>query len=483
MQKTTLGIALLMSCYFGANANPVSVQTAQKVAENFIAKKVSPASGLNVQLSKTYTATGTSGQSSMYIFDVNNGAGFVIVSGEDAVTPILAYSAENKFPVNITNSQVSYWLDGYNEQISAVIDNHVVPTSLTAADWDKLATRANDTDLGKGTTVSPLLRTKWDQGDEYATLCPPNTPTGCVATAMAQIMKFWNFPAQGTGSHTYTAPAPVNAPLTADFGATTYNWSNMPNVLSASSNGGQKAAVATLMSHCGIAVNMSYNYAINNGSGAFVISSMSPNPNACSEYALKTFFSYSTDITGLPRAGKTDEQWLKLLQDELDAGRPILYTGFGSGGGHAFVFDGYDGLSRFHVNWGWSGNADGYYRVNTLEPTFLGVGGGAGGFNNGQQALIKIFPNNITKIVDVPGADRIATYPNPVSKELNIDLSQFDGKVTAAQLFNIQGQKVLSQDLKGTKATLSVSQVAQGMYLLHLQSDKGTIIRKVAVVK
>lgn len=483
MQKTTLGIALLMSSCFGAFANPVSVQTAQTAATNFIAKKISGTGSVNVQLTKTYAANGTSGQSSIYIFDVNNGAGFVIVSGEDAVTPILAYSAESNFPVNVTNKEVAYWMDGYNEQITTVIDNHVTQTTAIGAEWSKLVGNTNDNDLHKGTTVAPLLTTKWDQGDAYANLCPTNTPTGCVATAMAQIMKFWNYPTQGTGTHTYNAPAPVNATLSADFGATTYMWNNMPNMLTNTSPAGQKAAIATLMSHCGISVNMGYNYASNGGSGAYVISGGSTQA-ACTENALKNFFGYSTDIKGLARAGKADADWIKMLQDELDAGRPILYTGFSSDGGHAFVFDGYDGINRFHVNWGWSGASDGFFIVNNLAPAVLGIGGGGGGgFNNGQQALTKIIPSNVTKIVDVPGADRIATYPNPVANQLNIDLTQFDGKVTAVQLFNIQGQKVLAQDIKGTKATLPVSQVAQGMYLLHLQSDKGTIIRKVAVVK
>lgn len=483
MQKTSLGIALLMSCSLGAFANPVSVQTAQKVAENFIAKKISASAGLNVQLTKTYTANGTSGQSSFYIFDVNNGTGFVIVSGEDAVTPILGYSSEARFPAQVTNNEVSYWMDGYNEQISTVIDHHVAASASVTADWNKLLD-GKELDQAKGTTVSPLVVTKWDQGDDYATLCPTNTPTGCVATAMAQIMKFWNYPDQGVGNHSYTAPAPVSATLSADFGATTYHWADMPIELTASSTTSQKQAIATLMSHVGISVNMSYDFASNGGSGSFVISSQSPVQN-CSEYALKTYFKYSTDIKGTPRSqyANNDAGWLKLLQDELEAGRPILYTGFGSAGGHAFVFDGYDQLNRFHINWGWGGMSNGYFVVDNLAPPALGIGGGGGNFNNGQQALTKIIPNNITKIVDVDGAEKIATYPNPTSDLVNIDLTQFQGKVSAVQLFNIQGQKVLAQDVKANKVAVPVSQVAQGMYLLHLQSDKGTIIRKVTVVK
>ncbi len=484
MQKKSLGIALLMSCSLGAFASPVSVQTAQKVAENFMSKKVAASAGLNLQLSKTYTALGTSGQASLYIFDVNNGAGFVIVSGDDAVTPVLGYSAENKFPTTVSNSEVSYWMDGYNEQISAVIDHQVAATTAIASDWNKLITNTGS-DEARGTDVNPLLRTKWNQdGNGYEDLCPPNTPTGCVATAMAQIMKFWNYPTVGVGTHSYTAPAPINAVQTADFDNTTYMWANMPNELTANSNSAQRGAVATLMFHCGVSVNMSYNYASAGGSGSYVISSGSPMQN-CSEYALKTYFQYSTDIKGLARSqyANKDAEWIALLKTELDGGRPILYTGFGSGGGHAFVFDGYDGINRFHINWGWGGSSDGYFIVNNLAPSVLGTGGGAGNFNSGQQALTKIMPNNVTKIVNVEGADKIATYPVPASDKLNINLSQFDGKVSAVQLYNIQGQKVLTQDVKGTQVVLPVSQVAQGMYLLHLQSDKGTIIRKVSVVK
>ncbi len=485
MKKKLFTIALCTSCGLGAFANPVSIQTAQKVAENFISKKVAAAAGLNLQLIKTYTAIGTSGQAALYVFDVNNGTGFVIVSGDDAVTPVLGYSAENKFPAVITNNEVNYWMDGYNEQISAVIDNQVTATAAVATDWNKLITNTAKDDLARGTDVNPLLRTKWNQdGNGYEDLCPPNTPTGCVATAMAQIMKFWNYPTVGVGNHSYTAPAPINTTLSADFANTTYMWNNMPNELTANSNSAQRSAVATLMFHCGVSVNMSYNYSSAGGSGSYVISSGSPIQN-CSEYALKTYFEYSPDIKGIARSQYADKdaEWIALLKTELDAGRPILYTGRGSGGGHAFVFDGYDGINRFHVNWGWGGSSDGYFTVNNLSPSILGTGGGSGGFNSNQQALTKIFPKNVTKIVDVAGADKIATYPVPASDKLNINLSQFDGKVSAVQLYNIQGQKVLTQDVKGTQVVLPVSQVAQGMYLLHLQSDKGTIIRKVSVVK
>lgn len=597
MQKTSIGIALMMSCYFGTFASPVSVQTAQKVAENFIAKKAFGPGGSNVQLTKTYTAKGNSGQSSIYVFNVNSGTGFVIVSGDDAVTPVLGYSSSNQFPADVTNAEVAYWMDGYNEQISTVIDNHVAATAEIAKDWIKWTNNEPSQDLFKGTAVAPMLTTLWDQGDYYNALCPTGTPTGCVATAMAQIMKFWGHPTVGAGSNTYTSPAGV---LTVNFATSNYDWANMPNTVVSGSSAVQKAAVAKLMYDCGVSVNMSYQ---SSASGAYVISSQSPIQN-CSEHALKTYFSYSSDILGVPRSSYTDAVWNNMLKAEIDAGRPLLYTGYGASGGHAFVFDGYDNDIKFHINWGWGGMSNGYFVVNNLSPSALGIGGGGGNFNNGQQVLMKISPSNIfpvlqinsaitadkvnlapqeaftvtasvknngsgnftdglfnaavykasndelvryiqslpgqniaagavgsavfvspgipdmtagqyyvkilykitsagqwqvvdngsaenklmlnvggTAVNNIPTADRIATYPNPVADVLNVDLSQFEGKITAAQLFNIQGQKVISQDIKGTKVTLPVSQVAQGMYLLHLQSDKGTIVKKVAVAK
>jgi hypothetical protein len=406
----TFGLAALSAISF---ANPVNLQTAQSVATNFIGRKLG--SNATLILKKTYTAITANAQTSFYIFDVNNGSGFVIVSGDDAVTPVLGYSTTNTFPAAIDNKEVSYWMDGYNEQISKAITNQLTATPKIAADWSLWsATAATGGNTGaKPTDVAPLITTEWDQmnpswgGSLYNNLCPSGTPTGCVATAMAQIMNFWKAPTMGTGSHSYSSST-VGGSLTANFGATTYNWTNMPNHLTSSSTPTQKNAIATLMFHCGVSVDMNYDYS---ASGAQVINFGMPN-YASSQTALLNYFNYKSTIQGNRRMYYSDTQWVKMLKFEIDNGRPVLYAGFGTVGGHAFDFDGYDNNNLFHINWGWSGMSDGYFTVDNLAPSALGTGGGGGNFNDGQQALIMIEPAGSTLPANPNDPDYPLSYSN-----------------------------------------------------------------------
>jgi len=218
--------------------------------------------------------------------------------------------------------------------------------------------------------VGPLLTTTWNQWPYYNDFCPPGTPTGCVATAMAQIMKYHNHPAQGTGSHSYSHA--TYGTLSADFGATTYQWNNMPSSLTAGSTPEQKNAVATLMYHCGVAVEMNYT------------PSVSLANSYSFKYALPTYFKYDGGIDLKQRSEYfgNDAGWHDLLKNELDAGRPIFYAGASSTGGHAFVCDGYDDGGCFHFNWGWSGSGDGWYVTSNL----------VNGYNNSQEIVLNIKP-------------------------------------------------------------------------------------------
>lgn len=395
MKKVLLSISLAAGFVF-TYANPVNVQTAQAVAIHFLSSKgIDPNRAL--QLTKTYTSTSIPAQTSLYIFSVSNGKGFVIVSGDDAIKPILGYSTENIFPQQVTNKEVAYWMDGYNQQISHVIETKMQGTPAIAAQWNSLITslQGNSQTSNKPTDVSPMILTEWDQWDPYGgnntlynNLCPSDAPTGCVATAMAQIMKFWENPTTGSGLHSYTSN--YGGFQTVNFGTTTYDWANMPNTLLNGPSTAEIDAVATLMYHCGVSVDMTYGYG---SSGAWVITF---NNNICSENALKDFFGYKSTIQGNVRAKYTDPQWIKMLKFELDNGRPLLYVGWGQQGGHAFDFDGYDNNDNFHINWGWSGQGNGYFTIDNLDPFFLGAGGGSGAFNDNQQALIMIEPANST---------------------------------------------------------------------------------------
>ena len=376
----------------------IDERTARIVGQNFLAKRVNSKTLKNVSsLVLAYTAQSNNkdnsgsgaGGACFYIFNVDSSHGFIVVSAEDNVAPVLAYSDESGFNINNIAPDVSWWLNGYKEQIEEARAKKTHATEEIKSHWESLKTGTGSyMSYGSVKTVNPLEQTTWDQLPNYNAMCPYDvtanefTVTGCVATGMAQILRFWSAPANGAGFHSYSDPK--YGTQSADFGNTTYDWAGMPLSVT-----GANTAVATLMYHCGVSVEMTYGIAGTGGSSAYVVSSQSP-VQACAEYALKTYFGYP-NVVGKVRTdypNKTD--WQNLLKTELDAGRPILYAGFGSGGGHCFDCDGYDANDFFHFNWGWSGQFDGFFNVDALNPGGTGTGGGTGDFNSGQQCVIGI---------------------------------------------------------------------------------------------
>lgn len=309
-----------------------------------------------------------------YVFNIDS-TGFVIVSGDDNVSPILGYSNEGIFDPNNIPQNTKKWLEEYKSQIRFVMDNNIEASNEIKEKWEKLLSDKQNGFMEKS-YVLPLMQTKWNQSPYYNALCPSGTVTGCVATAMAQVMKYWNYPTNGSGFHSYNHQ--TYGTLSANFGSTTYQWSSMPNIVSSSNN-----AVATLMYHCGVSVDMNYGPASSGGSSATY---------QATESALKNYFGYVNTLQLIVRSSYNQSQWINLLKTELDESRPVLYAGIGTGGGHAFVCDGYDNNDFFHFNWGWGGSSDGYFQVNALNPGSLGAGGGSGGFNSNQHAIIGIEP-------------------------------------------------------------------------------------------
>jgi len=393
MRRTLLSMVLAAGCFQEATAEPVSLQTATMVATHFMASQTgTPAP--KTTLAAVYPDGAQ--QPALYIFNVNQDKGFVIVSGDDIIRPVLGYSASGPFITSGMAPQVKYWLNGYSIQIQTAVENKLSPPKKTRDAWAVLTAPPDNSGhtARRATGVSPLLETLWDQMPRYNNLCPvpggnySSTPTGCVATAMAQIMYYWRNPVQGTDSNSYSSSS-IGGTLSANFGATTYDWADMPASLSSSSGATEINAIATLMFHCGVAVEMDYKTAQEGGSGAYVIS-YGYNHFPCAENALKKYFGYKTSIHGEERINYDDSTWIAMLKTELDNGRPVLYAGYGSDGGHAFDFDGYDENDMFHINWGWSGMSNGYFTVDSLAPSALGAGGGNGNFNGGQQALMGI---------------------------------------------------------------------------------------------
>lgn len=436
--KKFLTLICLLAFFSAAYATPVSQQSAKIAGKNFLAKKYAP--GIELTLVKTYN--NDQNLPAIYVFKISATRGFVIVAGDDAVQPILGYSADNDFGLDHIPAHVQWWMDGYRQQISYVMSHHITATPTIAAKWNALLNvGATNHTAAKPTGVPPLLTTQWDQMNffgpvMYNNLCPvpgadgTSTPTGCVATSTAQVMNYWQWPAQGTGSHSYDENDYGN--LSANFGATTYDWANMPV---SSSNpttwtAANTNAVATLMYHVGVAVEMDYDIANNGGSGALSINYGVPTL-ACAQNALTSYFNYDPSQQGIPRSDYTDADWINALKSSLDSARPILYGGAGSEGGHEWVVDGYDDDNLFHCNWGWSGQSDGFYSVDNMAPADQGAGGGTT-FNDDQDAIVNIHPTGSVTPPDTSTTDTVVTpnygdlvvYATPNINHVTIDWNE-----------------------------------------------------------
>ncbi|MCK9481802.1 MAG: C10 family peptidase [Bacteroidia bacterium] len=434
-------------------AKHIDIATAKKVGQNFYNTKhiaedrrESPTFALAQKVIYTVTKPTLTSSVLYYIFNTNAN-GFVIISGDDNVTPILGYSNEGRFDPSDIPPSVQKWLEGYQEQIRYVIDNNIAATPEIEQSWHAYLNNTSSAPMAPlGTKVEPLIKTKWNQRPYVNDQCPGGSVTGCVATAMAQVLKYWDYPANGTGFHSYNHKA--YGSLSANFGSRTYHWDSMPNLVNSPNN-----AVATLMYDCGVSVNMNFSPS---SSGAYVISAQSPIQN-CTEYALKEYFDYKSTLKGVERKNYNETQWLGLLTKELDEGRPVIYAGFGSGGGHCFVCDGYDEEGLYHFNWGWGGSYDGYFSINALNPSGVGVGGGSGGFNAGHQAIIGVEPSdgsglnkNIRLEMDslISATDTGIMFKNPFqvrAKIKNYGISNFSGKIGAA-IFDVNMQFLTFMD-------------------------------------
>ncbi|MBS1536486.1 MAG: thiol protease/hemagglutinin PrtT [Bacteroidetes bacterium] len=388
MKKLCTLLVLLTMTVFSVTAKQVGVSTAKQAGQYFLSSRISDASSKRLaSLTLAYTAASKlqnlqAAQNKAYFYIFNAPSGFVIVAGDDAIAPILGYSTEGSFNPDNIPENAAKWFEGYIQQIRQAINHTAQATPAVQSAWQKLLEGKQAARIAGASAVEPLLKTKWNQAPFYNDLCPydpqykERTVTGCAATAMAQIMKYWNHPAKGSGFHSYVHKK--YGTLSANFGDATYDWAAMPDEVTAANN-----AVATLNYHVGVSIDMSYGVGKTGGSGA--------GPFKCID-ALKKYFGYADGIEGLQRKDFTDDEWKVKLKAELDSKRPISYAGFGVKGGHAFVCDGYDNNGLFHFNWGWGGSSDGYFTLDALNPPSLGTGGGGGGFNSDQLAVIKIKP-------------------------------------------------------------------------------------------
>lgn len=356
-------------------ASPVDVEQARHMGMKYVQ---SHSAKQATELNLVYTEMTEAGNPAVYVFNFDNG--FVLVSADDVARPILAFSDEQSVDPNLMPDGFAYYLRFYARQIAYAQENNFEPEAEVASEWIHVAKDGfeNDNRSTRG-DIAPLLTTLWNQDYPYNAYCPTghggpqgHAYAGCVATAMSMVMKYWNWPIQGNGEHSYT---PDGYPTqTVNFGATTYDWANMPN----SCNNSNYQAVATLMYHCGVSVDMMY------GGGSSGAYSQDVPP------AIANYFRYTDQAIRKDRDLYSKFDWEEMLIASLEEGFPLYYSGSDDSGGHAFACCGYRESDRkFYFNWGWSGSLNNYYAIDALNT------GWNGSFNQGQAAIFDYIPDYI----------------------------------------------------------------------------------------
>ncbi len=415
-----LSLMLLLSV--SAIAGPRSYQQAKAIAQRQAAMlgiemdaevttsaKAAPRMSVSSAVSPSATC--------YYVFANGEDKGFTIVSGDDRMPEVVGYSAQGTYDPDHLPANYVGFMKAYQETVEALLKGDAQVSGGLAEVRQWRAERAGSA------AVAPLLDgIKWDQREPYNNMCPlyegtNRSVTGCVATAMAQVMMYYQYPKElkttikAYNTQTYGIQIPEIS------SGATYDWDNMlPDYSKSDYNSAQADAVAKLMYHCGAAVKMDYGPL----SGANVTPAI-----------LATYFGYDADLMqDLTRTVFTLQQWMTLIDNELKAKRPILYSGQASDGGHEFVCDGSDGKGLYHINWGWGGYQDGYFDLTILQPTKGGAGSGSAvdGYNRNCSMIIGIAPDNGK--VDEP----LASYPQIMSINQNAQCGITWTKTTRANV-------------------------------------------------
>lgn len=372
-------------------ASPVSPEQAEAKARDFYRMQEGAAAGKSasefVLVYPDMEEMGKSGRDAgCYVFNVGQDEGFVIVSADDGLRMILAYSLSGRFePEDMPENMVS-WIGWYERQVSdyqqALRAGRIMPSGKPEEGFAK--TEVVVPALLENHPDGSIL---YDQRLPYSKFCPDPEArehpmvTGCVATAMAMLARYHEWPVRSSGNVDY-ATRSLGVPVQYSLGQEDYDWERMLTAYddSIGYTVEQADAVAALMRDMGGIVQMDYTYEL---SSAFSLDVPA---------ALHDHMGYSADICYLDRTWYDDESWREVVETELEEGRPLYYSGSGPGGGHAFVCDGYDNQGYFHFNWGWSGLGNGWYSLDNLAPTDLGTGAGYGEYNDGQGVVVHVKP-------------------------------------------------------------------------------------------
>ena len=361
--KKLLYTLLLAVLVLDLHAKPVDVATAKSLGIRFMTANTEIKSAV---AELTYTALADNGQAAFYVFGLQP-KGFVIVSADDRAKPILGYSTESNFTAQLPDGLMTFF-DNYKAGFSQMFASNDERTAEAVADWECLAATGRLSDKKISRSVGPLLASIWNQTDLYNNMTPEDPSSvysgrcksGCVANTMSQIMRYWEWPRTGEGSHGYYADSYYGnyGWQEADFGQATYRFELMPDFLDFASPQAEVDATALLEYHAGVSVDMGYGP---NASGAY---SEDVGP------AMRDHFKYSNDLFHTYMNNQTSLTWEDDLRTNLDAGMPLYYASSGPDGGHAYVLDGYDEYDMFHLNWGWAGFDNGYYTIDGFYLTF-----------------------------------------------------------------------------------------------------------------
>ncbi len=450
-------LSFLTLCFaLSITAEPVGKQAALYTAQNFMLAKGKQINAVQKPFKAPRKGAQTTSEEEAYyfVFNAGNNGGYVIVSGDDRTEPILGYVEEGSFdPENIPENMRS-WLQGYADEIKYIVDNDIKQGDPRIKKRNKV--------IGTKHSVAELLKSRWNQGHPYNLTCPKYykgdgtqhyPAAGCVATAMAQVMYFYKFPNKTKAiipAHSNKYTLDNGTEKTVQVNAvprnTLIDWENMRDTYSCNDqhvHDAQDTAVANLMLYCGQAVKM--------GWGA---SSGASTSRARDVYV--NYFGYDARAYWGSRDSYTIDEWFDMLYNDICAGYPVLFAGHSSGGGHAFVLDGFDGDNLFHVNWGWGGSSNGWFLVGILNPgdtSGMGASSSSDGYSMSQGAVFNL------RTPDTPKDDPQLSISDVTINSTRIT-AKFTNKTGSTGTFNVG---IVMQNEDGTLSLVGTRQNISSM--------------------
>jgi hypothetical protein len=469
--KRKISTAILLVFCILSSAEPITVNKARQTAVNFFSQHGKTLSSSTQPAKAPRRSTTAKDSAYYYVFNADSGSGYVIISGDDRTQQVLGYSDDGKFDEKNMSDNMKSWLQGYADEIKYIQDNNLKVTSSAK----KISAIANSSTRH---SVAPLMTCKWDQRAPYNQSCPMYTAsdgnqyqsvTGCVATALAQVMYYYKYPKQIKTDLPYSwFDWSQFKTITFDKvpAGTTIDWDNMLDVTTSSNAAENRNAVSKLMLYVGQAIKTTYGAA----SSAYV--------NGTTVDALKTYFGYDDGTYSVSRSSYSENNWIDLIYKDIAAGRPVTMAGSSTGGRHCFVLDGFDGDEYFHLNWGWGGTNNGYYLVSALNPydnTGAGAGTSTDGYSMDEVAFIGMQPangiasdNEGTQMnvsnISVSGSKVSCNYANRTDYDLtfNMGIAYVANDGTLVPIGSPNTAKVNSGS--STTKSFTVSELAAGTY-------------------